>query len=69
MSTEITNELLGNATQFLQNTGKATISALRREFSLDFAKSCELMAALEEEGVVTEPSMNKSREVVGFEYY
>lgn len=64
MNNEI--ELLKEAEEHVIETGRATISSLQRRFHLSYGKAKELMTALEIQGVVSEPSMNGSREVLGY---
>lgn len=64
MTTE--TELLKDAEEHVIETGRATITGLQREFQLSYPKAKELMDALEIQGIVSEPSMNGSREVLGY---
>lgn len=59
-------ELLKDAEEHVIATGRATISSLQRRFHLSYPKAKELMEALEIQGIVSEPAMNGSREVLSY---
>lgn len=55
---------LAEATKFVRETGRASISAIQRKFMWGYNRAARMMEALEIAGVVTQMNTNGSREVI-----
>lgn len=53
-----------NAIAFVRESGRASISAIQREFKIGYNRAARFLELMEEEGVVTPMNTNGSREVI-----
>ncbi|KFX07260.1 recombination associated protein [Pectobacterium betavasculorum] len=59
------DKLYPDAVQFVQTSGRATISGLQRHFRIGYNRAAHLIEAMERKGVVSAPMHDGSRAVIG----
>ncbi len=59
------DKLYPDAVQFVQTSGRATISGLQRHFRIGYNRAAHLIEAMERKGVVSAPTHDGTRTVIG----
>ncbi len=59
------DKLYPDAVQFVQTSGRATISGLQRHFRIGYNRAAHLIEAMEKKGVVSAPTHDGTRTVIG----
>ncbi|MFJ5316582.1 DNA translocase FtsK [Pectobacterium versatile] len=59
------DKLYPDAVQFVQTSGRATISGFQRHFRIGYNRAAHLIEAMERKGVVSAPTHDGTRTVIG----
>lgn len=60
----VSDPLFREALIFVQDSGRATVSAVQRQLKIGYNRAARIVDALEAEGIITAPNSNGEREVV-----
>ena len=61
---EMEDDLFWEAVRIFVETGKASVSLLQRKLRVGYARAARLVDIMEERGIISEPDVNRKREVL-----